>query len=142
MNALHQTPINKTAALVVSRGCHFSPSMILPECRETWDVPPYALGKKPPKGGSKNILGAQRGFLTVVSYVGGKRSRYGAPETAQGGRWLVRCACGRYEIRRGRNMRKPEFDACIFCSQERKIMNRKPKKQKKYTGNAIWVSGI
>lgn len=142
MNALNPTPINKTAALVVSRGWHFSPSMAPSACRETWDVPPYALGKTPPHGGSKNILGAQRGFLTVVSYVGGKRSRYGAPETAQGGRWLVRCACGRYEIRRGRNMRKPEFDACALCFQERKIMNRKPKKQKKSKCKTVWVCGI
>ncbi len=62
-----------------------------------------------------NLIGTERGRVTIVAYLGnltGKGSQHGAA-------WIGRCQCGRYEIRRGvkwrRGLREGRTDACEDC---------------------------
>src|SRR3972149_7468242 len=100
-------PVDRTAAIVVSRGYHFD-SKKIPGCVLS-DTPP-APTQRPPTAAD---LGARRfGRFTVIGYVGrvrksGKTDFY----------WSVRCTCGLYSIRRHRAIlnQANQCDACERC---------------------------
>jgi hypothetical protein len=133
-------PVNKLAAVVISRGVHYEPTCNTSIDMETYDIAPYPIGRKPPPD-IKNILWYKRGWMTIVTFVGGNKNYYNGMCTGgsgrTGGRWLARCVCGKYEIRVGsRFIKKDVFDACIFCRYTKSKSDKKPKIQNK--GNSSY----
>ena len=107
------TPVNRVAGRVVSTGTHYAPqlkSKIL-----HWDQFPGTavyVGDH-----ANNMTGAKCGRLTVVGFWGfswGKNSK---------GLWLVRCCCGRYEVRRTRAIRNAanRDDCCCVCKHRKHL---------------------
>ncbi|OAI30018.1 hypothetical protein A1351_23130 [Methylosinus sp. R-45379] len=100
-------PINRGAAMAThGRGVNFEPK--LGRARETWDTPP-AMRPLPPD--MPNFMGRSFGRLRVIGL---------ACERGTGGkyaRWVVRCVCGRYEMRRSRAVGGPHapLDSCSYC---------------------------
>jgi len=98
-------PIDKKASVGVSRGVHFWPTLkinqiILDFCPPIKDFP----GPK-----HLDLTGKTNGRLTVIGYIG-KRKRHP-------GRWAVRCACGKYEVRTTTSIKNPKNygDRCQLC---------------------------
>jgi hypothetical protein len=72
-----------------------------------WDAPPPA--EKPLPSGQEDRAGQRFGRFTVV--------RYHTSSKATGSKWLVRCACGEYEIRSSKAVKNPANtdDCCTLC---------------------------
>lgn len=64
--------------------------------------------------GTPDLTGQRRGALTVVGYFGPGRNSKG------GSRWIVRCECGLYSIRRGRTIKRKNMDDyCSACGRDK-----------------------
>jgi hypothetical protein len=101
---IHLKPIDKLAAIVVSRGFHFEAKIkkdchderdILPACRLHW--------------ASKEIFdltGLKVGWLTVIGLSEEKKDR-----------WVCRCVCGKYLFRTAKSLKKDKtvIDKCLHC---------------------------
>ncbi|MFW1675974.1 hypothetical protein ACG9H4_19300, partial [Acinetobacter baumannii] len=61
----------------------------IPPTTPHWSAPPPPLAPKPDV--VEDLTGRVVGLLTVVRYHGSKKTK--------GSQWLVRCACGDYELR-------------------------------------------
>lgn len=106
-------PINKTAALVVSRGYHFLSNKVNGcVCSE---FPPATMPK--PRD-VPSLAGRRIGRLTVISYCGRTRKVTSGGHGKTTFYWSVRCDCGMYSVRRHRAILRPsnaEVDACERC---------------------------
>lgn len=104
MNDIHsRVPVNKTAALVVSKGFEYQPEKII--CRRDQDCP------IPTRDISKNInienlAGLKFGRFTVIGL---------ARDVPK--RWVVRCSCGTYSIRTAKAIKSEGNygDRCDKC---------------------------
>lgn len=106
-------PVNRLAARQTFRGevYEFYPS------QEThhWKERPSHLLQPLPRNVSRefeNLTGRRAGRFTVIGYLGSGSKRNAA-------RWLVRCVCGNYEVRRTRVIKKPSVhreDRCKECT--------------------------
>lgn len=105
-------PIDKTARLVTQPGTHYEPQTLQRlNGRNHWsDAPPPSVPLSDAPN-SENLLGVCFGRFVVVGYLGRGECRDSPAK------WLVRCACGRWEARRARAIRNPENikDACVVC---------------------------
>lgn len=96
-------PVNRVASRVMRKGEHWAPKRKPTAAHvihgEVPPVPPQPLPK-----GSPDIAGLKRDRMRAMYYCGN-------------GRWVARCDCGRFEVRRGAALanRKDEPDACIEC---------------------------
>jgi hypothetical protein len=99
----HLLPINKTAALVVSNGTHFVPT-IKPNPHDERETCPQIRAVTC----SFDITGLKSGWLTVVGLSAEKKDR-----------WVCRCVCGRYVFRTAKSLRrvKAVIDKCIHCNK-------------------------
>jgi len=102
----HFLPINKTAALVVSKGTHFDPQ-IKPHCHDEREICP-TLRIKWPTQNKFDLIGLKSGWLTVVGLSEEKNDR-----------WVCRCVCGKYVFRTAKSLRRKKdvVDKCIVCSK-------------------------
>lgn len=108
-------PINDTAREVVSksnehgqvfaRSCHISSMTPLPI-------------KSFPGHPKDDLSGMKRGKLTVIGMYPTRNSKNKT-------RWVVKCICGRYEVKTGKSLRKvqlnyfePALDMCHVCARE------------------------
>ena len=104
------SPVNKTAALVVSKGIHYemnckiqTPEFIGPPKM----IPRHLLPKTP---SFIDLTGRQKGRLKVIGLMAEEK-----------GKWVVRCVCGTYTIRSSKAILSIEtnpnamFDACREC---------------------------
>lgn len=68
-----------------------------------------------------DYTGHKRGRLTVVGLLDKRK----AGVSGEGGRWVVRCACGLYEVRRAAFLlRGDEADCmCSVCRNRRRMLN-------------------
>lgn len=110
-------PINKTAALVVSKRTDdfkFSDVNYSKNCYCSSTPPP--IERKPYKGVGENIIGKKVGKVVVIAYLG-KLPKGGKNKK---GKWLVQCDCGNYEVRR-RNSLNQEYTECLYCKTIRAI---------------------
>lgn len=110
MKDLHaRKPIDKEAARVVSGGVH-EDLKISPALHES-DIP-IPTRQLPPR--HRNLAGTRAGRLTVIGYWGRNESTHSG--TAARHRWVVRCDCGTYAIRREQKLKvsNPE-DGCSRC---------------------------
>ena len=98
-------PVDGTAARVVfGKGEHWAPLHKGPN--EGWDAPPLPEAEMPK--GATNIAGVRRGHITAL--------RYHRTNQNNGPKWLVRCDCGRYELRRLKTwIKSTAFDECERC---------------------------
>lgn len=102
MNVANMEPINKTAALVTSKGTHYVPNKKIRQLH--WTAAP---GLKPIPNDVKNIIGIRIGRFTVYGYFGK-------------GKWVVRCDCGHFETRNRKAIfnERNKCDRCEFCRQK------------------------
>lgn len=98
------TPINSTAAKVVSNGEHYQPHH--KQNGEHWENKPITL---PLPKNTCNRIGHRQGRLTVVGYMGKNKKR--------GAKWLVKCDCGHYETRYWKSLtnKNNTGDRCVDC---------------------------
>ena len=98
-------PMDRVAARVVfGKGEHWTPVHKSPN--EGWDAPPPAEAAMPPW--ATDLTGMRRGHITAL--------RYHRTNKNNGPKWLVRCDCGRYELRRAATwLKTAAFDACQQC---------------------------
>lgn len=97
-------PINATAARVVSNGVHFNSKKVIQELES--DVP-HPL--KPTPKGTKDLSGIRFGRFTVIGM---------ARDILK--RWVVRCDCGTYSIRKSKSIMNPNnsTDRCGECLEQ------------------------
>lgn len=102
-------PVNRSAALVTSKGVHYEPDFSPPA--QFWDIAPPTI-KVP--WNATSIVGLKSGRLVVIGYLG---------RTGTGARWLVHCACGKFEGRRTRTLTNPkiEDDCCHLCNYQKRV---------------------
>lgn len=97
-----RVPINKTAQMVIQKGIHFdhvgNPDAV-------WSQLP--IRTRPFVGTSEDLTGIKIGRLTVI----------GLNDTGVKGRWVVRCTCGLYGLRKARAIKNPHNfgDRCDQC---------------------------
>jgi hypothetical protein len=94
-------PVNGDAARVMRPGEHFD-SKFMRASMEVFDAPPTVVTPLPPR--VEDLRGVRFGRFTVLGYHGAKR-------------WVVRCACGMFALRRTKAI-KNEFngeDRCEYC---------------------------
>lgn len=105
-------PQNATAARVMGRGTHYEPVVEM-SSHEHWDLPP------PMKAFSSDLVGRKFGRLTVLGLSVDQNPKKNA-------RWVVRCVCGHYEIRKAKAIRNPANtdDCCQNCAHLRKVKSR------------------
>lgn len=112
---LASVPLDKTAASVTSKGEHWTPARSV----EEWHVhseTPLPMKPIPMLDGTKGLAGAKFGRLTVMGHYTGPKSKNTRA------RYVVRCACGDYEIRSAKAIRQADPDAaCAKCEYQRKL---------------------
>lgn len=102
-------PLNREASVVRDgSGDLWAPK--IKEHIEHWDAPPPPEAPRPEI--MPDLTGRTVGRLTVIRYHGRR---------GDSGRWLVRCACGAYELRRSKAITNPkprdggQEHACAAC---------------------------
>ncbi len=89
----------------------------VPSTTPHWSAPPRPLAQIPAT--VEDLTGRVVGRLTVIGYHGSKK--------AKGSQWLVRCACGDYELRSTKAITNHtgQLEAtCAACDWLRLIKNR------------------
>jgi hypothetical protein len=108
----HGVPVNKLAAMVISRGERHEMEYA---DRNTYENPPILLPSPSPEG-VPNLIGYRNGRIEVIGYAGRRGKR---PSGGSRTLWLVRCDCGRYEFRRNRSIKKAkrhrDINQCNYC---------------------------
>jgi hypothetical protein len=115
-----RSPVNRTAARVVSRGVDWKPA--LPCTTRTCSEVPIPTSPIP--YGVEDLMGRQCGRLIVVGYHStGKRDGGGRAPFRR--RWVCRCACGWYTIRLGSSIKRgSDTDECCDRCQHLKHLRR------------------
>lgn len=109
---LGSSPINKTAALVISGGTHYQMKSRVTQAE--FDAPPAMWGKidlirMRSQPSFTDLSGRQKGRLTVLG------------KLVEGKGWLCRCRCGKYVIRNAGSIKNTDtnqqahYDACTEC---------------------------
>lgn len=103
------TPLNSTAASVVSKGYQYTPARKI-EGKHS-DFP---LKIRPIPRGSVDLCGKKFGRFTVIGLHDDVEDRGNGKKY---GSWVVRCSCGRYENRRSKAIHNPanSDDCCAIC---------------------------
>jgi hypothetical protein len=106
------TPLTRTAARVISKGTHYEPPK-KSSTREYWETPPPLVTLA--TEAVKSLFGTRKGNLTVIGYLGSSSSG--------SARLLVRCDCGKYEVRLSNRWRKHSGinNYCQFCEYIQKL---------------------
>lgn len=102
----HAKPVNRTARSVAAGGYNYEPGQRIGQTGAICSEAPIPT-KTPPEG-SPLCAGYHFARFTVVGYYG------------KGGRWVVRCDCGRYSVRTFRAISNPEnvTDRCDDCNHK------------------------
>lgn len=125
---LASTPNGATAGRVTSRGTHWTPAEQPHENYLRWSTPPALMPwRRDLPNSPPNLIGKRLGRLAVVGLLNGtaagRKTHY---------RWVVRCNCGTYEVRKTRflvQLEREPFaddrgatpDRCHDCQQLQKI---------------------
>lgn len=97
-------PINTTAAMVMSKGEHWTPKATLSAALK--DAPKM----KPPSENDANLIDQKWGRLRVI----GKAAKRGSG-TGGRARWVLRCACGNYLTVKAATINERKIDRCDEC---------------------------
>ena len=134
MKAVILSPVNRTAALVVSKGVSYEP-----DCKITIKeyigppeiIPPH---KHPNTPGFIDLTGRVKGRFKVLGLM-----------AAGKGRWVVRCVCGTYSTRSAKSIKSTDhnphahLDACRECMHS---AYRRREEQFRRTGKDIDLSEV
>lgn len=114
MDNTPREPINKLARIVTGKSWDDYTPEKKNNLRELWDDSPPT---KPVPSTIKNLIGFKKGRLTVVGYLGFKQIKNGLRRN----KWLVRCICGRYEVRTQDTLMRQKTahieDMCQICQK-------------------------
>jgi len=113
-------PIDRVAGRVLSAGYHHEFKKV-DNCREFWETPPEVIPLFQVPEPVKQLFGTRKGSLVAVGYLGRRDNQQGK-KTDQ--RLLVRCDCGKYEVRIARKWRRSGneiFERCQFCDQRERL---------------------
>jgi hypothetical protein len=104
--------VNKTAALVTSKGFEYEPAKRIVQVHSSDPLP-----MKPPARNEVDLTGLTFGRFTVMGKYTVKSKQ---------AMWVVRCLCGRYETRSSKAIRNPEnhADRCDECRHLRHLRER------------------
>ena len=130
MKDLHaRKPVNKTAAIVTSRGVHYEPNKIVLTNDSDLPIVTRPITKEEVK---------QKCFVNLTGFRVGRLSVIG-PARDFNGKWVVRCDCGKYSTRRAKSIKNPENvqDRCEHC---RNLAFLKRNEQWRRTGNACDIN--
>lgn len=114
------SPLNATAGAVTSRGAEWAPELKMHEGRVHSKDPlptmPFSAKKICPQD---DLTGRKFGRFTVIGFSAVQNPK-------KNGTWVVRCACGSYEIRRGKGIKAANDpdDCCVEC-MHLKIVKRR-----------------
>ncbi len=98
----HESPINKTAAIVTSVGYSYETKTIRSDCLFSEN----GLKTRPTPKGTVDLSGMRSGRFTVI----------GVSSDSAKLKWVVRCSCGNFEVRSARCIKKNLDDQmCIKC---------------------------
>ena len=125
----HENPINKTAAMVVQNAPAGSVYKARSKLHLTSKMPiTCAIKPKEAVNNStfKDRTGMKSGWLTVIGWHGGG---------VKGGRWVVRCVCGNYSVRRGHSIDNDSQEDC--CQECADLLHLKRSSYNKRTGKEI-----
>lgn len=121
-----RVPINKTAALVVSKGTEYVPDKKVCTLDSDTPLPVIALGRLPHTIAKMvaGYIGKRRGRLVVVGLYSHQPMRY-----------VMRCQCGTYTVRKSKTLRnEANYDMCEQC---RHVMHLKRNEYWRRTGKEI-----
>ncbi len=111
---LTSVPINKQAAMGSARGEHWEP--MFDDVHGRSDLPlPMKEYRGPPE---KNLVGTVMGRITIVGYSHSTKK--------WGSKWVGRCTCGTYELRRRASIERnadPDH-ACMRCERSKVLSKR------------------
>lgn len=110
-------PVNRTAGIVLQKGEHYEYEN--KSCEIESDTP--ILLKTIPKK-TEDLTGRRRGRFTVIGLARHFNKR-----------WIVRCDCGKYSIRKAKSI-KNESNNCDRCTECRKLAQMKRHDYWKRTG--------
>jgi hypothetical protein len=117
---ISRTPVDRTAAKVVSKGERHEPfgKAAVAHIFHSEVCPAIVLDKSL-RLTSANLTGIKFGRFTVI---GMSRDIKGQENT--GGRWVVRCSCGDYEVRTAKAIKNPNNrdDMCRICNKARQTL--------------------
>lgn len=110
---LTSVPVNKTAAQVTAKGEHYEPKINYRDTLHS-DVPLPIMD--PPK-----VLRNNGSFVDLTGHKSGRLIVLGLWAGGTGSRWVVRCACGDYEVRTAKALRntatRDRDDKCARCDR-------------------------
>ena len=117
---IEREPVNKVAALVTSKGIHWDAGMPGKD-RFHSDICPALKDLETIKNTSptfEDLTGTRTGYFTVVGISADHKK-----DKKRGAKWVVRCDCGKYEIRYKRTIKNPESfgDRCFACFKKASI---------------------
>jgi len=129
-------PVDRTAANVIRPG--FSEEFV-PKNDGPLFSDVFIKGKKADEGVKNkrfDLTGLKFGQMTVVEYYGGSNryNKNGKSKYKTGGaRWVCRCSCGNYEVRKGKAIRKMvkgtrRREMCQECRELEKIQHKEFKR--------------
>ncbi len=119
---LTSAPLDITAARVTSRGERYEPTF--KPSRERFDAPPLCVPLDEMDDQVREfaalLIGTCFGRMTVIGYA----REQGSPKKRS--RWVVRCSCGYYEIRKVKAIRNPmnSNDCCQACEHTVRFKRR------------------
>lgn len=113
----HLSPVNKTAARVVSNGEHWNPMKKIQTRDSKLPIPFTSIKPMAPIQ-----AGFRCGALVVLGRANGASTSNGSP-------YVCRCLCGYYTIRRSKAIRNEanDMDACEIC-RHKQYLARKSKR--------------
>lgn len=119
-------PVDAAAARAVSMRGEHEPTIKIEDWHKHYDAPPKTF---PTPSDVQERTGRKFGRLTVIGFL------YGQKKGTPGSRWLVRCVCGQYEVRRGKIIDRADADQC--CARCRTLAwHRTPQYQRSQTRQA------
>lgn len=118
-----RSPIDKTAAMVVSRGVSYESGKVI-QTKES--IAPFPMKKTPP--GTTCLIGVRRCRLVVLGMAAGHK-----------GKWVCRCDCGVYVLRNSKALRnEANQDRCEEC---RHLAHLKRQEEFMRTGKNTFSTG-
>lgn len=95
-------PVDSTAGRVVRPGEHYHPDKTIDAVMSETPIPVKPVSKKV----AGRIIGQRQGSLVVIGSARDYENR-----------WVVRCDCGQYTIRRSKSINNPNNsdDCCEYC---------------------------
>jgi hypothetical protein len=107
------SPLNKQTAIVTGKGEHFTPKRIF---TNTFDVPTFEYSVNATDSPAFNHA-CVSSANTIINYSGKKFPQMMVVGVLNSSplRWILKCKCGRYELRKPRGMKK--IDATTICGE-------------------------